>query len=166
MLPERPKLHIEKTGIEKFANIIGLASILAMILFIIFNWNALPGTVPTHFNGAGEADAWGSKFSLLILPAIAIVLHLFMGIVERKPHAHNYPARLTEENAPQFYIESRKIVNLTKNVCTVMFAYIVIRSILVALGEADGLGILGMVIFFMVLAIVIIRGMVRMSKIK
>jgi len=39
--------------------------ILAALLF-------LPDTIPAHYNFAGEADRWGSKYELLIFPAILI----------------------------------------------------------------------------------------------
>ena len=166
MFPERPKIHIEKTILEKLANIIGMASIVAMILYIAFNWSALPDAVPIHFNAAGEVDSWGSRWMMFFLPTIAIALYIFMEAIERRPHTHNYPARLTEQNAAQFYKESRQAMNLTKNIATSMLAYIGIRSVLVALEKVQGLGITIMGIFLLILGFVIIRGMIRMSKIK
>lgn len=162
----RPKVHIEKTTLTKFADILGNAGILVMILLVALNWGSLPDTVPTHFNGAGDADGWGSKFTLLILPVIAIFLHILLGVVERKPHLHNYPVRLTEENAPLFYAESVKIINLTKNIIALMFAYITFHIIRGALNGSDQLNIIGLAIFIILLFLVIIVGMVRMSKIK
>ncbi|KGR85000.1 DUF1648 domain-containing protein [Lysinibacillus odysseyi] len=162
----RPKVHIEKTTLTKFADILGNAGILVMILLVALNWGSLPDTVPTHFNGAGDADGWGSKFTLLILPVIAIFLHILLGVVERKPHLHNYPVRLTEENAPLFYAESVKIINLTKNIIALMFAYITYHIIRGALNGSDQLNIIGLAIFIILLFLVIIVGMVRMSKIK
>ena len=166
MYSERPQIHIEKTMLEKVANSIGVASIIGMILYIALSWAALPETVPIHFNAAGEVDGWRSKWSIIILPIITILLHIFMEIIERKPHIHNYPERLTEQNAAQFYKESCQTLNLTKNITTLMLAYIAIRSILVALEKVQGLGIAIMGLFLVILSFVIIRGMIRMSKIK
>lgn len=166
MALNRPKVHIEKTTLAKFADILGNAGILVMILLVALNWGSLPDTVPTHFNGAGDADGWGSKFTLLILPVIAIFLHILLGVVERKPHLHNYPDRLTEENALLFYAESVKIINLTKNIIALMFAYITFHIIRGALNGSDQLNIIGLAIFIILLFLVIIVGMVRMSKIK
>ncbi len=166
MFPERPKIHIEKTILEKLANIIGMASIVAMILYIAFNWSALPDDVPIHFNAAGEVDRWDSKWSMLILPIISIALYIFMEVIEKRPHTHNYPARLTEQNAAQFYKESCQTLNLTKNITTLMLAYIAVRSVLVALEKVQGLGIATIGIFLFIIGFVIIRGMIRMSKIK
>ena len=166
MFPERPQIHIEKTMFEKLANIIGIASIVAMILYIELNWSALPDDVPIHFNAAGEVDRWDSKWSMLILPIIAIALYIFMEVIEKRPHTHNYPARLTEQNAAQFYKESCQTLNLTKNITTLMLAYIAVRSVLVALEKVQGLGVATIGIFLFIIGFIIIRGMRRMSKIK
>jgi len=166
MFPERPQIHIEKTMFEKLANIIGIASIVAMILYIELNWSALPDDVPIHFNAAGEVDRWDSKWSMLILPIIAIALYIFMEVIEKRPHTHNYPARLTEQNAAQFYKESCQTLNLTKNITTLMLAYIAVRSVLVALEKVQGLGVATIGIFLFIIGFIIIRGMIRMSKIK
>lgn len=162
----RPKIHIEKTLLEKFANIVGIAGILVMVLLVALNWSNLPDTVPTHFNAAGDADGWGSKYTLLILPVIAVFSHILLEVVERKPHTHNYPVRFREENAPLFYAESVKIINLTKNIMAVMFAYITYHIVQGALNGSDQLNIMGLAAFIILLFLVIIIGMVRMSKIK
>lgn len=166
MFPKRPQIHIEKTTLEKIANIIGIASIVAMVLYIAFNWSALPDDVPIHFNVAGEVDGWGSKWNMLFLPIITIALYIFMEVIEKKPHTHNYPAHLTEQNAARFYKESCQILNLTKNITTIMLAYIAVRFVLVALDKVQGLGIATLGIFLFLIGFVIIRGMIRMSKIQ
>jgi uncharacterized membrane protein len=166
MTAGRPKLSIEKTMLEKFANIIGIAGILVMVLLIALNWGSMPDIVPTHFNAAGKADGWGSKFTLLILPAIAIFLHILLEVMERKPHTHNYPARFTEANAALFYAESVRILNLTKNIMAVMFAFITYHMVRGAVNGEEELNIIGLAVFMSLLFIVIIVGMVRMSRIK
>ena len=34
----------------------------------------LPDQVPTHFGVHGTADAWGSKYSILLLPILSILM--------------------------------------------------------------------------------------------
>ncbi|MGM9950549.1 MAG: DUF1648 domain-containing protein [Lysinibacillus sp.] len=162
----RPKIELKKTLWERVANILGIAGLAAMVAMIAVNWGDMPDIVPTHFNGAGEADGWGSKFTLLILPSIAIFTHIVLEVVERKPHTHNYPARLTEENAALFYAESVKIMNLTKNIIAMMFAFITYHMVRGAVNGAEQLNIVGLAIFLILLFLVIIVGMVRMSRIK
>ena len=161
----RPKIDIPKTKIEWLLNIIGYIALTSMVVLLLMNWSNLPDEVPAHFGATGEVDRWGSKMELLIIPGIAIVLHVFMMIIERVPETHNYPPRFNESNARAFYTNSRQIMNYLKNLIDVMFAYTVYNSISIALGSKSTLGwpffvILGLII------IVTIWKTVKMFKIK
>lgn len=164
--PYRPKLFLPKTTTEKLADAFGIALIIYSIGFIFFHWSTLPLEVPTHFNAKGVADGWGSKYQLLILPIIAFSLFVMLEIVERKPHLHNYPARLNEQNVQQFYRTSRQMLNYMKNICMLLFTYISIRSINLALGKVEGLGIIPFFSIIFLLFLVLIIGLFRMIKIK
>ncbi len=163
----RPKLPFPpQTPLERLANIVGYASFLTMVLFMVFNWRSMPDSVPTHFNIAGEADDWGSKWSLIILPMIAIFLHIMMEFVEKNPHTHNFPVALTEENAPKLYFLSRRATNLTKNICTLLLASISISSVKTALGNIEGLNSWWMGLLLMALFGVMIMSFLSMRKYK
>lgn len=166
MFVRRPKLHIEKTMTEKIANIFGVASIFLMVFLIGFNWNNIPDIVPTHFNGSGKADGWGSKYTLLILPIVNIAAYTLFEFLERKPHLHNYPFRFTEENAAQFYAVSVNIMNLTKNITAMMFSYICYQIIESGIKGTSQLNITVMAIFMFLLVLVIVVGIFRLMKIK
>jgi len=161
----RPKLPLPpQTPLERLANIVGYTSFLTMILFMVFNWGSMPDNVPTHFNLAGEADGWGSKWSLIILPIIAIFLHIMMEFVEKNPHTHNFPVALTEENAPKLYFLSRRATNLTKNICTLLLASISIASVQTALGNSEGLDSWWMGLLLVALFAVMIMSFLSMRK--
>ena len=136
----RPKIDIPKTKLEWFFDIVGYIALASMVVFLLVNWSSLPHEVPAHFGATGEVDRWGSKMELLIIPGIAIFLHVFMTIIERVPETHNYPARFNESNARVFYTNSRQTINYLKNLIDVMFAYTVYNSISIALGSKSTLG--------------------------
>jgi len=75
---------------------------LALLLWItwsaLYGSNRLPDRVPTHFDAAGNPNAWGSPVGMTLMPAIAIVLYLLMSLVTRYPGAFHYPVRATREN--------------------------------------------------------------------
>ncbi|MEC1178196.1 DUF1648 domain-containing protein [Metasolibacillus meyeri] len=164
--PYRPKINFPKSMTEKIADIIGIAAILFSILFIAMNWASLPAQVPMHFNGAGEIDRWGSKYEMLILPAIGIALFIILQIVEKKPHLHNYPERINESNVEQFYKASKKIINYTKNICSIIFAYIAYEIVTIAQEEKLLLGSATLIVLLALLFLIIIVGVVKMMKIK
>jgi uncharacterized membrane protein len=80
-----------------------LAGLAALAILCWLTWSALngpnrlPDRVPTHFDAAGNANAWGSPAGMVVLPVIAGGLYLAMSIVARFPDAFHYPVRVTPQ---------------------------------------------------------------------
>ncbi|MEK5233720.1 DUF1648 domain-containing protein [Lysinibacillus sp. FSL K6-0232] len=162
----RPIVKIPKTKSEKVWDYIGGVFFILSIFYIMVVWTKLPDKIPGHFNGLGEVDRWGSKLELLILPCIGGALWLFMTLLEKVPHMHNYPARLNEKNVKAFYINSRKILNEVKNLCLILFAFISFQMVQIGLGEATSLGWWFLPVVLLGVFIPIIKGLIISSKIK
>lgn len=164
--PYRPILHIPKTKVEKIFNAIGGGIFLLSLIYATLNWTTLPDQIPGHFNGLGEVERWGSKFEIFILPVIGFFVASLLTLLEKAPHMHNYPKRLNESNVEQFYINSRIILNLTKNICLVIFSILIIQIIRVAKGESESLGAWFLPVLITMVFIPIIIGIYKSSKIK
>ncbi|MGE7694857.1 DUF1648 domain-containing protein [Lysinibacillus sp. NPDC094177] len=162
----RPILKLPKTTYEKIWDYIGGGLFVLSILYIFVMWGKLPEEIPGHFNGAGEVDRWGSKIEVLIVPFIGIFLWILLGLLEKAPQMHNYPARLNESNVEAFYLNSRKLLNEIKNLCLILFAAISFQMVRIALGEAVSLGGWFLPIVLIATAIPIIKGIVATTKIK
>lgn len=164
--PYRPKLKIKKTNTEWIWDIVGGGIFLAMLFFLMMKWSDLPAEIPTHFNVAGEADRWGSKGTIITLPIIAIFMWVMMSVIERYPHTHNYPDRLNEQNVHAFYLSSRKLLNKTKNICLLLFSYILYQQVKGAILGISTFSPLFIVVFFLALIVPIIWHVIERSKIK
>lgn len=164
--PYRPKINFPSSLTEKIANIIGCMAILFSLIFIAWNWSSLPAQVPMHFNGIGEIDRWGSKYEMLLLPVINIALFIGLQIVENKPHLHNYPDRINEANVEQFYKISKKIINYTKNVCAILFAYITYEIVIMAQQERLLLNSTAFIVLIASLFIIIFAGIIKMARVQ
>ncbi|WP_431808668.1 DUF1648 domain-containing protein [Lysinibacillus sphaericus] len=162
----RPILTLPKTKYEKCLDVIGSGLFTVSILFIILQWGNLPEEIPAHFNAKGEVDRWGSKIEVLILPGIGIFMWIFLGLLEKAPHMHNYPARLNERNVEAFYLNSRRLCNEVKNFCVILFAIISCEIVLVALGKIEGLGWWFLPVVLIGTGIPILKGLIASSKIK
>lgn len=162
----RPTLMLEKTKSEWVWDVIGGGFFIGAIIFLVISWGSIPDLVPGHYNASGDVDRWGSKFELLILPIVGLLLWLFMNVLEKFPHVHNYPDRLNENNVEAFYLNSRKLLNSVKNVCLLTFSYILVQSIRVALGNAESLGLWFLPVMLIVLSAIMIRGIIKAAKIK
>ena len=126
----RPEISLPKTTLQKIANGIGYGVFIISVLYSILNLPTLPSEVPIHFNFAGEADGWGSKYVLLLLPFVGIVTVLALEAVEKRPHVHNYPQHINESNVHQFYEISIRTANLIKNGTLVIFGLLQIEIVL------------------------------------
>lgn len=166
MKTELLNIRVPKSKAEKVFNIVGYTVYGLAIIFLIIKFFQLPDEIPAHFNLSGEVTRWGSKIELIILPIIGTFTILLTEFFERNPQFHNYPSRLTKENAAQFYFNSRRILNQMKNIMALMFAYLIIEIIFVSEEKSEGLGSWPMTLFLIALFIPIIFGLIRQSKIK
>jgi uncharacterized membrane protein len=105
-------------------------SLLALAILLWMTWSAfhgpepLPERVPTHFDFAGNPNAWGSPAGLVFLPAIALALYLILSLVSCFPSAFNYPVRVTAENRPRLQALALQMMAWLKAELLCVFAWI------------------------------------------
>lgn len=128
----RPKLDIPRSGLDNVGDAVAGIGVLVLVTLTAASWATLPDSVPTHFNAAGVADAWGSKNSLLLLPAVALVMWAGLTVLARFPHAFNYVRAITPENAARQYAMGRSFVILLKAEMVWLFASIQWMTIVTA----------------------------------
>lgn len=131
---------LERSAFERFLSIVSILLFAGSIVFSLVIWKHLPDKVPVHYGFSGEVNRWGSKWELVILPLISIMLYIFMRGLGKYPHIHNYPIKITEENAKDAYRISRSLMFVLGDIILIVFTIIFINSIVVALGWSEGLG--------------------------
>ena len=136
--PKQPLLP--QTLPEWLLEFAAATALLAQFVIVFSAWPELPDRVPQHFNAAGEADAWGSRAALLLLPAVNFVVSLIMTVVSRFPHISSVPIEVTAANAARVYRLVRFQTVWLKAVLSFVFAYMSWRMVGQALGTAQGLG--------------------------
>lgn len=127
----RPKIKLELTRSDKILEIMGGGLIFAIWILLGVSYSNLPESIPMHYNAAGEADAFGSKSSILGLPLVATALFIGLSILNQYPHTFNYPDKITEENARYQYRNSTRMLRCLKLVILIIFGmatYLTIRS--------------------------------------
>ena len=121
---------------------------LSLIAFGVLFWvtgralygpERLPDKIPTHFDFAGHPNAWGSPATLLLLPAVAIVLYAGISLVARFPSAFNYPVRVTPQNRPRLEALAIAMIAWLKTELIWLFAWIQWSTIAAARGRQSGL---------------------------
>ncbi len=141
METERPKITLIPTNADKLVELLGWLILLALWTLTINHYSALPDTIPTHFNAAGEADGFGSKVSIIALPVIASVLFIGLTLLNRYPHSFNYPTAITQDNALRQYTLATRMLRYLKLVLLLVFGGIEFMTIQNATGKAAGLGV-------------------------
>ena len=72
---------------------LGLLMLLAATAFVLLRWQSLPEQIPTHFDAAGQADAYGSKGSLIMLLLTAWGLYALITVTSFFPSTWNVPGK-------------------------------------------------------------------------
>jgi uncharacterized membrane protein len=137
----RPRIKIELTVIDKAVEIIGWIALLTIWVLVISSYSNLPDTIPTHYNGVGKADGFGSKTIILIFPLIATIFFVGMTILNKFPYIFNYPTKITVENALRQYTSATRLLRYMKLILVTLFGIIAFKTIQGANGKSFGLGV-------------------------
>lgn len=131
---KHPKIKVPAGRLEILFNVFSVLIIIIMVIYTFSVYQQLPDTIATHFNIKGEADGWGSKATLFIMPLISILLFISMYFLSKAPHLFNYTVVITEDNAPRIYPIARLMVAVLNFMIVLMFAFFFWESVQLANG--------------------------------
>jgi len=163
-MANQPKVEVPRTGTERVLQVVGIGAVVAMWAYVARVWSEIPAKVPIHFDLAGTPDGWGSRGELLALPIGATLTFLVCTLLERVPHIHNYPIKITEANAPAVYALSRLSVLWLKLIVILGMGFGFAATVETALGRATGLPGWYSPVFAGSLGVVLIVTVVRMRR--
>ncbi|MEO0734489.1 MAG: DUF1648 domain-containing protein [Bacteroidota bacterium] len=127
---------------------IPLSAVILGFALVSFYYGELPDRIPIHFGITGQADGFGSKVILWILPVINLGLFYLMGWTTKASFKHfNYPVAITEENAARQHAIALEMVAVLRTVCCLLIAYLVYAIIRAAQTGNGSLGALAMSFF-------------------
>lgn len=138
---DRPRFTLKRGPFELAIEAICVLVLVGTAGLIAMSWPTLPASIPHHFDFAGNADAWGARWVVLLLPAISLAIYLMLTWVARHPHRFNYPWPITIDNAASQYRIAQSMILMLKAETMILFGYLtwsVIRS--AASPSATGLG--------------------------
>lgn len=137
---DRPKIIVEKSGIDYLMEILGILIIIAMFIYNIINYSNLPERIPSHFDVEGNVDSYGDKATIWILPVISLLLFISLYLINKYPHLFNYPVEITVNNAKEQYLKATRLIRYLNTLIAFIFAFINYKTIQIALGNAQQLG--------------------------
>lgn len=137
---DRPKLTIERQPIDRWVDLTSLLLLILILAIPSYYYQSLPDRIPTHFNGRGEADGFGPKYMIWVLPIISLCMYAMLTFLQRIPHTFNYLQEITMDNAEKQYRGGISLMRFMKLWILGLFLYLVYASIQNALGNQEGIG--------------------------
>lgn len=121
---QRPKIELEQTPADRILEGVAAAGLIVLWVLPAAYYNDLPDTIATHFNAAGEADGYGPRITLWLLPLIGLGLYIGLTLVNRYPRIFNYPVKITPENAERQYQLATRLIRMLKTGIMWLFTYL------------------------------------------
>ena len=136
----RPKIKLTLSPLDNKLELTSKIFLVIMWGLTIYTFLKLPTTIPIHFNASGQADNYGNKMTLLILPIISTIIYFGVTQLNKYPHIFNYMTKITEENAPKQYSIATRMLRFLKLAIVVIFSLIILFTYLTTIGVTNGLG--------------------------
>ena len=139
MRPEKIKVNRTLEGtIFEFAFLVLL---IAVWVFIIIALQKAPDVVPSHFDAAGRANSYGSKYGILFATIFTSIAGIIMLGCAYFPHTINLPVRIKTPRQYELAIRMMRVLSLVLLVLTAVIGY----TSLVAYNEPSAIPILTVV---------------------
>jgi uncharacterized membrane protein len=136
----RPKIRPQKSVWDRVLEVIAIAALAYGVVLVLQAWSTLPTTIPTHFDAAGNADGFGRKGMIWLLPAISVVMVPATLFLRRFPWLSNVPIEITVENAAYQYALIVRLLSLLACTVSLLFTVLVYDTISIAGGGNSLLG--------------------------
>lgn len=132
-----PKQVLPFTGSDRVLEFLGWMALVILWCYTFMHYARLPETIPIHFNAGGQADGFGGKPVLLVLPVVATVLFIGMTVLNRYPHLFNYPVAIDAVNAMTQYTNATRMIRWLKLMIVLVFGLLTMHVV----GSVHGHGL-------------------------
>ena len=132
---------------DRVLEAVAVCGILLGIFLTFRQWGTLSATIPIHFDAAGNADGFGPKKMIWLLPVISVVMIPPMLFLRRIPWLLNMPIEVTEQNAALQYGLIVRLLSLLACFISLLFLVLVYDTLSIADGGTSLLGWMFMPIF-------------------
>ena len=80
-----------RSHLRRLPGLIGVAALTLTTAFLLLRWGHIPASVPIHWGASGQADAWGTRGSLLFPLLLGWLLYGGLSLIARLPWVCNGP---------------------------------------------------------------------------
>jgi uncharacterized membrane protein len=122
-VPEKEHCAAVKKILEAVSLVI-LGAMAWMTWSALHGSDPLPESVATHFDSAGNANAWGSPGGIVLLPLFGVLIY---GVFSAAPifrSAFSYPVKVTEDNRERLEALALQLISFLKVEALAVFLWI------------------------------------------
>lgn len=163
-MAERPKPNLTLSTTDRLTEAGCWILLLIIWAYTLYYFDALPDTIPIHYNAAGEVDGTGNKWNILALPIVGSVLTFGIFVMGKYPHYFNYPIEINEENAAFQYLLSTRLLRWIRIIILILFGSIVYETVQISLGQPDIFGVWFLPMTFILFTLPLIVYLIYASK--
>ena len=149
----RPKIKLNLSQLDHRLELAAKIFLVVLWGLTVYTFFKLPATIPVHFNASGQADSYGNKLTLLILPVLATIIYFGLTQLNKYPHIFNYMTKITEDNAQRQYGIATRMLRFLKLAILIIFSAIILFTYLTTTGIANGLGVWFLPVTFVLLLV-------------
>ena len=160
----RPRIHIKKTRLDYFIEGISIISLALSFVLLTYYFGKYPSSVAIHYNAIGQADSFGSRWLLFILPTTGLITYVGMTYLNRFPHIFNYPIEVSVHNAEVLYTIGKRTISFMKMTICLLVLYITFSQTSSMIFHRSGVNVFIILIFLLCLGAAPIYAAVKMNK--
>ena len=138
---ERPIIKLKLSATDLIVDRLAWAGLLFIWIFTIISYSRLPEIILTHFDIKGQANEYGSKMTIWIVPAILAVIVAGISILNKYPHIFNYLKPITPDNAQKQYGLATRLLRYLKLSIVIIFGFITVGIVSTVNTQKAGIGI-------------------------
>jgi len=135
----RPVIDLPKTTAERWFDVAAWLFVALSFALVLANFSDLPDVIPNHFNAAGKADGYGSKYTVFLLPGISFLTVAALTVLLRFPQHFNYMTKITPENAAFEYKKAKILLRVINVLISLLMLLLTWNIVQAASGQKTGL---------------------------
>lgn len=113
---------------QKITEILSAIVIIATLAALISYWPQIADKIPSHYNSAGQPDAWSNKNMLIALAIVQVVLFIGITVLSLFPKIWNIPVAVSEAGKQRMILKTRTMICTMKLLLVIGFSYILLCS--------------------------------------
>jgi|GEM_PF-1453833 len=154
-------MKTKTTIFQKILEFVGLTTISSLIIYVFISFTQLPEMIPAHFNAMGEITRYGSKYELLIMPLMGIVLYAGLTYVQLNPKLWSVPTTKNTESNYMIYVSIKDMLIVIKVELIGFFLYITHNQI-----QGENMSIYSTLTFILIILLTMVYYITKAYRVK